>query len=402
MVRWTRGVVMAVALGMGSNAWAARFVTLEGPLDPAGTAEDHVMPAQITPDMPYAASTYRGASQLKLSRDFVEHVAQGLELVYARKFADCRTFFAELEAVFPDTAVSPIADMLIWQSLMLENFDYRYEDQYRAASKLAQTKLDAAKKKPGNEGWEALASAVVVGIDAIHMARKQKYMPALTLAFEAIDHVEAARAKAPEFIDIQLADGLYNYWRTRITQNVKALPDFGDKKEEGIAQMQRVIDQGVFLVPPARLAMSFTWMEERKYAKASGELEDNFARYPDNIINTLMLGISKLREGDADAALAKFDHILVTDPNNRRAHYYRGVALMRMNKLDEAEKVLRHYLSLDYIESWQQGSALYYLGRILAETDREDEAAEAWKEAVKVAKDPGSKRELDKLKKKKK
>ena len=209
------------------------------------------------------------AEQLGMDKDFVLGVKEGLDLLYERRYRDTRSYFAKLEAKNPGTAVSAVGDLLVWQAMMLENFDYRFDDQYRAASKLARAKLGAAGKEPGNEGWEELMWSVVTGLEAIHAARQAKYLPALTLAFEAIDHVESTRKSAPDFVDIRLADGLYNYWRSVLTQRSKALPDFGDRKQEGIAQIQDVIDHGVFLVAPARLSMAFT-LDRRTQVRQGG------------------------------------------------------------------------------------------------------------------------------------
>ena len=391
------GALLASGVAMAGDV----KVLVQGPIDPAGTPADHVLPETLTGPLPYRVEAYKGAAQLKMSRPFVEHVLMGLDLLYERRYREARTFFAEVEQAFPNSAVSALGDVLIWQSMMMENFDFRYDDQYRAASKLARAKLDVAQTVPGNEGWETLTSAVVVGIEAIHNARQGRYLPALTLAFDAIDGVERTRRLAPEFTDPALADGLYNYWRTVITQRSKALPNFGDKKAEGIQQIQAVVDKGVFLKPMARLAQAFTWLEERKYDKAAAELTANRALYPGNIINELMLGMTDLYRKRHTDALASFDHILKVDPKSRRVHYYRGLALQRMGRTDEAVTAFQTYLGFDEMEPYQRAGAHYRLGQIAYNAKQFADAWGHYQEAVRIDGHSSAKASMDLMKKRK-
>src|SRR5690606_28993051 len=138
----------------------------------------------------------------------------------------------------------------------------------------------AALAIPGNEGWEHFLMAGVAGIEAIHTMRKESYLPALQLAFEAMDHVQRSKEAAPAFVDLLLADGMYNYWRTVVTMSTPLLPDFGDHRVEGIEQMQKVEIEGVFLGPPTTLALAFTWIEERKHRNALIACLKNQRAYP--------------------------------------------------------------------------------------------------------------------------
>ena len=88
--------------------------------------------------------------------------------------------------------------------------------------------------------------AGLTGVEAIHYVRQSKYMAALGGAFTAVEHAEAARKAAPDFVDFALADGMYNYWRTIITSSSSMLPDFGDHRALGIQQMQTVEQEGFF------------------------------------------------------------------------------------------------------------------------------------------------------------
>ncbi len=387
-----------LVVGALSSAVAAepKFVLEKGPLSPVGTDRERFVPPPDTPNLQYPLVVYRGAAQMGMSRAFVGHVRDGLDMLYHRHYRDMRTLFGELEAAYPDTGVMAVSDSLMWQSMMFENYDFRYDASYTASSALARKRLGDALAKPGNDAWEHLMLGVVAGIEAIHAARQDHYLPALSLAFEAVDNIEATRRSAPNFVDLALADGLYNYWRTAITLHNKALPDFGDKRAEGITQMQTVIDKGVFLTAPARLSLAYSYLDGGKYMDAAALLQENAKLYPDNVINQMLLGTTFLYARKYPDALTAFDRVLAIDPTNRRVIYYRGIALHRLGRLEEALTYFKTYLASPDLETYQRSATQWRMGEVLFQLKRYDEAEVEWTASAKLG-DDNAKASLERL-----
>jgi tetratricopeptide (TPR) repeat protein len=366
-------------------------------------AREPQAPAAEVPTKPVAAGqefptdAYRAADALHVSPAFAHGVQSGLDLVYRRQYPTARDHFAALEATHPDTVVRALGDVVVWQALMLENFDFRYDKQYWAASKQARADLAKAEAAPGNEAWEALVRATVVGIEAIHTMRQENYLPALQLAFQAMNAIEACRSAAPDFLDLKLADGIYNYWRTVVTLQSKVLPDFGDHRVEGIEQMQLVEKHGMFIAPLASLALSYTWLEEGQAEKALAATAANRSRYPDNVINNLMAGMVLYQLRRYDQALQAYDRILAADPKNDRVHYWRGVALMKSNRLADAEAALQRYLGSTFLEKWQRSYGHYRLGQVFARQERWREAVAQYDAAIGVDGNKPAKAARDRL-----
>jgi tetratricopeptide (TPR) repeat protein len=354
-------------------------------------------------NLPYPQSTYLGAKYLQLDPGFVYGIQEGLEFVYLRKYSQARDHFAAVETAYPGTAARAIGDTLVWQALMLENFDFKYDKQYWTSSKEAKKQLSDAISAPGADSWDHLAMAAVTGIESIHTMRQGSYVNALQLAFSAIDEIEKCRAAAPEFIDLKLADGLYNYWRTVVTQGSKVLPDFGDHRPEGIEQMTTVQDTGVFVKPLASFALAFTWLEERDYHRATVACVKNRVAYPDNIVNNLTCGQIYTYDRNFPEALEVFDKVSAVDPNNSRVHYLRGWTLLKSGgDLAKAQSELTTYLQTPYLEPYQRSYALLRLGQVYARQDQFSKAAENYEAAVKVDGNKEAKSALDKLAERKK
>ena len=83
--------------------------------------------------------------------------------------------------------------------------------------------------------------------------------------------------------------------------------------------------------------------------------------------------------GDLTGAVARFRAAAVVDPNVTQAHYGAGQALLRMNRLDEAEKEFREELRIDPFNP----QAKYHLAYALLERKTGvDEAERLLKEAI--------------------
>ena len=73
------------------------------------------------------ANIRHAATSLQMDPQHVQRASEALNLVYARDYRGARTAFSELHKEHPELALGNVGRMLIFQCLMLENFDFRYE-----------------------------------------------------------------------------------------------------------------------------------------------------------------------------------------------------------------------------------------------------------------------------------
>ena len=233
---------------------------------------------------------------------------------------------------------------------MLENFDFSYENQYRNAYKQTVKELEMALEKEGNEPWERFLIGAVIGIDAIHLLRKEEYFSAITQGFSAVGHIEKAKDLAPNFVDADLGDGLV----------VLALLDryeysgfvfFADKRTDGIQLMQNAEQKSVFLRPASSHALTYTLLEERKIKRAESTVVRLQKQYPYNIINSQLLGRIYMYQNRFAKSEQTFKRVLNIDSKNRRVHYYLGRLYLRWRKNDMAYKHLNRYLQYSLSDS---------------------------------------------------
>lgn len=348
--------------------------------------------------LPYPVEIYHAATILGLESEFLGEAWKGTQHVYARRYRDARDHFDGMQKRWPGRGVAHIGGVLIHQSAMMENFDFRGESQYKLHSKEAIRELEDALKVPGHEAWEHFLLGMAKGIEAIHGMRRSEFVSSLARGMDAMDHVEQAQKAAPRFYDPLLGTGLYQYWRSVVTLNSKALPDWEDHRAEGINNMMIVESQGVFLAPGASLALAFTWIEERDMKRALAACLRNYRAYPDNVINNLVLARVYLYMRKYDDSLRILKEILADDPQNQRSHYYLSTVWLRKGDLMQAHAEIDRYLSFP-LDKEVRAQALHRKGDIFLKQKDYKNAEKYFNEAVKLNGYKPSEARLEKLKK---
>jgi predicted negative regulator of RcsB-dependent stress response len=289
----------------------------------------------------------QAAQALEMDIGTVQQLYDGIDRVYLRDYAGARDIWAAFEAQNPATPVVDMGQVLIYQSLMMENFDFKYDGQYWHHSRVAAEKLERALKVPGNDAFETFLLAGIVGIEGVHLMRQGEFVSAFARGVEALRVVDDCQALAPDFVDPILADGIYNYWRTAVAQSTRLIPSFGDKRALGISQMEIAAQGALWVGPAAYLAMAYAYIEEREYDQALVVLERIRQRYPDNVINLLLQARVHLHLGELEAAQLRLDTVARVSPENQRQHYYQATVYLRQRRIEDGLVSIDTFLSLD-------------------------------------------------------
>lgn len=385
--------------------------------DPDDLSENTVigapLPSVVVPDTPptkeemlawqnrpYAAASYRAAEQLKVEVQLADQVHQVCELIYQRKYPEAKKSLDAISVQYPTLGMGPLGQALIYQALMFENYDYRYEKQYQGAYDATLQQLDKGMNLPGNEALEYMVMAAIRGVDAIHVMRKGQFVSALNKAFDAMKALDQLRALAPELPDLKLADGMYLYWRSIVTLSSKLLPDFPDKRAEGLADMREAEVEGYFVGPAASLSMAYSYIEERKLRDARDKCLYTRMSYPDNVINNMTLGRIYTSQRRFEDALRVYAEVKEDAHNNQRVYYQEGLVYYRMARYDDAVRVLRVYLGFDEVPKATRSAAQYRLGTVYLKQNKTEEARHAFQDAVKTNGNESARRALARMDKK--
>lgn len=348
--------------------------------------------------LPYDLEVYRGSTALSTDPEFVHDCRKGIELIYERRYREAKKHWDGLNDKYPQQGIGHVGNVLVYQALMLENFDYRYEKQYEYHVELAIEELTAAIDEGGNLAWKYFLLCGATGIESIHTMRKGEFVTALTTGLTAIGHVNEVKELAPEFGDVILGDGLYKYWRSVVALNYKLLPAGTDERALGISLMKQAEAQATFVKPAATLALVFSYIEERQFKKALERCDWGRTLYPDNVINNMVTGRVYMYMRKYNDAMAIFDEILEDSPDNERVHYYKATSFTRLRKYDDALREIDLYLSFDLSDPFR-ASATHRKADIYYRQKDYDTAETYYAQAVKLNNYKPSKTRLARIKK---
>lgn len=361
---------------------------------PPGATVQAPNPEDNPPGTPSKEEVKKAAARLGLQGEVLQLGVEGLGHIYARRYKDARGLFDKVTRDYPASAVGPFGHVLLYQAWMLENYDFSKEADYKKASAEGIFRAEAAIEREEAMAWNHFVRGALLGLDSIYLLRRAEYLTALNAAAKAINSIETALKLDPAFHDAALCIGVYNYWRSVLTDQYWFLPSFGDQRQTGIAQIQKARTHGIFTGPGARLALAYTYLQENRVDLAKEQCRELAALYPDNLINNMLLGRIAMRERKLRMAKWYFAKVKEVSPENWLVEYYLGTLAMRERRFVDARDHLQKFLAHDgdvAAKAW----AHFRLGDTYWQLELDDAARREWQAALDLNDDlEGAKKRL--------
>ena len=344
---------------------------------------------------PYDAASYRVAEALAADAKLVDRVRDLTRMVAAREYPDAEQAIGFLEKDFPKAGAAGFGRVLLGHARMAENADFDGEDAWRVSVGQARTGLEAALKTPGNDAFEELLLASVVGMEALQSARHETWTDALARSRDAAAHVERARAKAPALTDLGYFDGV-----SLVVQSV-AVTRGGitgaDRTDEGVVKLTAAERAGNLVGPAASLALARAHLDRKDPRAALDRALFLRQSFPQNVANNLVLAQAYLDLGQPGDALRTCKEVLATSPDNRLVHLLRGTALLRQGQFDEADEALARFVAFPQVTTAQKGLAMTRQARVLVRRGKEKKAIDHLEATITATDSPEAKALLARL-----
>ena len=327
-----------------------------------------------------APSAFSGENDLGVPRGEFRYAQQGLDLLYHRRYPDALQLFEEASLDYPDSPLAPLGRALVYQAWMYENQDFAwqrvYEQERADTARLLQQRLRSGHLR----AWTLFMQGTHLGMDAMHDVRTDNYLAAFNKGWEAVQAMKKVERLAPDFAEVQLALGLYNYWRSALADQVSFLPDAGDQREAGIAQMKYARDHGTLASGPAGLALAYSYFDERRYPEAIAEAERVMADYPGSVITGLTLARLYRRERQHARAVDLLAGLRASSPDAPLVRYELAQALYRSRRWQSARREFSNFLNTRP-GARRKASTEYRLAQ-LARRDRDWTEALCWADSA--------------------
>lgn len=322
---------------------------------------------------------------------------QGRDLILGRKYDEAIAFFKKIEIDYPDSTLGTFGQMAVWQSHMFENFDFKYDSEYQNLSAKNKIIVDQVLKNPDSSAWDLFLAGASAGIRGFYLMRKDQVFKALSEANTARKALEKTLQKDPQFADVYLGLGMFDYWRSVFTSRFRFLPFFKDKRAEGLAEVEKAMKEGRVVNALAQASLAFCYYEGRQNAKAASLLQDLLKKYPDNVIFKNILGDVYASQKNFVEARKMFDEVLKAHPETNLPRFFLAKTYFMEGNYEEARKWYDAFLANKPPPEWAS-YAVADLGRLDLRAGKEKEAYDRFKEALHLYGDnKGALHELQKL-----
>lgn len=334
----------------------------------------------------------------------------GSEALYNLDYEGARRIFKEMAVAFPNYPAGPqfLADTLLIEALYqtrrlqasLYNSDSFYSknedkadpklvDQFRTYTRQARQMVEARLKQNPNDTEALYFFGAIEGLKAsFEETVERRHFAALKDGNDAVEKHRQVIKLDPNYRDAEMTIGLYDYTIGALPLPTKIAVGFlghrGSKKR-GIATIERVAREGVWVREDAKTLLIMLYGREKRYADAIAIARELSAKYPRNylykieIADALTSQAALERKTNQSAAataeteaFATFETLLRDKALRESAgkaldliHFKYGEALMRAGQNERAAK---EFLAAASAPGAQQGlatMALLYAGRAL-------------------------------------
>lgn len=337
-----------------------------------------------------------GNKVLGVDKQMIDTAMKGKALAFNRQYEDAMQLFKDMEKSYPDSATGLFGQMAVWQIRMFVNEDFKYKKEYEKVEKKFK-KFETRMLRVGRvPPWELFVYGGADGMLGFFQGRQGKWLKALSNGLHSMRMFKRLKWEAPDFIDTDLGFGMYKYWRSAFTNEIKFLPFFGDHRNDGIALVKKVSEKGDYTRDIALANLVFIYNHSKKYKEALSIADRIIAMYPRNLLMRNMKGQIYYGMKKYDQALAEFKYVYSQDPSLTSMLVYQGKMLFKKEKYEKAKELLKKYVAENNDKYWL-GVSYYWLGMIAEEQNDKDGAKAYYQKSLENYKFDAVKKRLSKL-----
>jgi len=288
------------------------------------------------------------ASEKPSFEEQIGMASQARDLILHRKYDEAEGVLKNIVEQWPDDLLGYFGLMALDQIRNLENYDFRFDPDYKTWEERGRSLALETAKDPGAQAWDMLKAGAVLGISGFYRAHNGKWFAAMRDTSLGFHTVDKAYKKDKSLTEALLGVGLYDYWQSYFTRKLLFLPFFADRREQGKEELRLARDESRFASILAEIALLFIDFQEKKYDQVMASVDHLLEKYPENTILRFLKGEIFLKERRYEDVVAQFEKILQIDPSIHKAYLYIGLALAAENKDPEKAKAMLHkYLDLE-------------------------------------------------------
>lgn len=269
-------------------------------------------------------------------------ILRAYDLALERKYEDARRICEQLERDYPDDPAGSAGLMVLYQVMMLENDDYAYDRELKAAAERNQAAIVRFLKSAPKNPWYYTLVGTGWGIQGIYYLRQDQYLRGFYRGYNGLRYLRVALKMNPDDWEARLGLGVFIYYSSAYTSFLPFF--FPDRRAEGIREVEQAGKYRPYLYEVSRIALYHIYNNEHDYDRGLAIMQELLARRPQFVVYDQFAGRALIQKGDYRGALPYYRRIQELDPSLYLPLFKLGECYFKLGEDREAKAYLEKFL----------------------------------------------------------
>jgi tetratricopeptide (TPR) repeat protein len=209
-------------------------------------------------------------------------ILQGMDFSFNNRFEEAKQVFDQLMEQYPQHPVGYFYKAATIQARMLDEEDYRQEEEFYELAERTIQLSDSLKKVGTDNSWIYFYKGSAFLYRSFMKMKQGSWFSAFKDASRGVKILEEAVSRDSLLYDAYLGIGSFKYWKSTKAEFLLWLPFISDQREQGISLIYRAIEKGDFVKYVGRDQLVWILMDKKDYAEAFRLARQNYKAYPDS------------------------------------------------------------------------------------------------------------------------
>lgn len=235
----------------------------------------------------------------------VEAYREASRLVLESRYAEAVRVLDGYIAEHPEEPLGYLLKAAVLQYEATDYDDFSREAEFRSLLDRAESLGERNLKKDSGDLWAHYAVNSAKCFRGVRMVSGGSFVRGVMASRSGASGMAWIRSRDSRFHDAYLCDGSYRFWKSAAARSMHVLPFVGDRRDEGIADVETAIRRGKLTGPVANTVLLEILLEYD--SEAATDLGERLvARYPECRLFAWQLGEAYKKLGKFEPAVAVY------------------------------------------------------------------------------------------------
>ena len=296
---------------------------------------------------------------IDLDSNYVAQLRRGIAFTMVEQFDSARTVFAAIVAHDSRDHAAMLYLAGVDHAEMMDREDFTNKKQFEMLVEKAIDRAEKAKSNSDEAPWAYLTIGNGHAYAASIEAKAGSWWTAMRRGLKAKSAYLEALELDPTLYDAYLGLGTYHYWKSAKTEFINWLPFVGDRKDDGVEELQIAVDSSLFSNDLALNSLIWIHLERKDPQSALKCAETLHAKYPNSRLVKWGMAFSNYAAGKFAAALGYFGEIITSLESDSTRNYFnliecryhRGMIFQSVNDTPAALAEFKQLLSYPFVNA---------------------------------------------------